>query len=102
MSGEANLMKLSIKATAITMAILWGGAVLLVGAVNRFVPNYGDMFLYTVASIYPGFVAEFGMKNLAIGVAFATLDGLIGGAILAWVYNKVLNCCCCKKEEASS
>ncbi len=92
-------MQLSVKATAIAAAILWGGGLLFVGLVNRFCPDYGWWFLKAMDSIYPGYHVAFGLKNLLAGVGYAIFDGLVAGAIFAWLYNKVSTCCCCTKKE---
>ena len=34
-----------------------------------------------------------------IGLLWAFFDGLIGGAIFAWLYNVLSECCLCKKES---
>lgn len=80
-------MKLSIKAIAITSALLWGGSILLVGICNRFWPSYGTTFLSLVDSIYPGYHAGSGLRNLIIGTLYGLLDGFVGGAIFGFIYN---------------
>ena len=81
-------MKLSIKAMAITSAILWGAAVFLTALLNRFFPHYGEAFLQMVASIYPGYTVG-GMKMGIVGTLYAALDGAVVGALFAWLYNMV-------------
>jgi hypothetical protein len=81
-------MKLNPKVTAITLAILWGGCVLLVAVLNRVWPSYGGDFLSMISSIYPGYHVG-GLRNAAVGTCYALLDGAIIGGILAWVHNKV-------------
>jgi hypothetical protein len=80
-------MKLNVVALAIAGAALWGACVFLVGLANMVVPSYGVEFLSLVASVYPGFEAGHGFVSVLVGSAFAVLDGAIGGAILAWLYN---------------
>ena len=80
-------MKLNVVALAIAGAALWGACVFLVGLANMAFPSYGVEFLSLVASIYPGFEAGHGFLSVLVGSAFAVLDGAIGGAILAWLYN---------------
>ena len=81
-------MRFSVKALAITLAVLWGGAVFLVALANRTFPGYGEAFLQMMASIYPGYHAG-GMMNGLVGTAYAALDGAVCGALLAWIYNAV-------------
>lgn len=80
-------MKLSIRGLALAMGLLWGGAVLLVAIGHAACGGYGAAFLEAVSSIYPGFHAGGGYGAAAIGGAYAFVDGLIGGALLAWLYN---------------
>ncbi len=79
-------MKLSVKNLGITAGVIWGGAVLLVGLAHLVWPNYGTAFLELAASIYPGYEIG-GFGSVIIGSLYALLDGGIGGAIFAWLYN---------------
>ncbi len=81
-------MRLSVKASAITLAIVFGLSVFVVALLNRLFAGYGDAFLQMVASIYPGFHPG-GMRAGLVGTAYAVLDGAVGGALVAWVYNRV-------------
>lgn len=81
-------MKLSVKAMGLTLGLLWGGMVLVVGLANLVWPQYGVAFLGTVSSIYPGYhVGGFG--SVIVGTLYGLVDGGIGGVILAWLYNKL-------------
>ena len=80
-------MNLSVKAFALSAAILWGTAVLAVGLANTVWPEYGLSFLRVVASIYPGYHQDGSMYQAVIGAGYAVVDGLVGGAIFAWLYN---------------
>jgi len=79
-------MKLDVKASAITVAVVFALAVFSVALVNRFFSGYGNGFLRMVASLYPGFHPG-GMRAGLVGTAYAALDGAVTGAIVAWVYN---------------
>ncbi len=80
-------MKLDIKGMAITLGLVWGAAVLLVGIANLIWPNYGQAFLELVASIYPGYTADPGVGQLIVGTLYGLVDGAVGGAVIAWLYN---------------
>jgi len=80
-------MKLSLKSFTITAGLLWGGSVLFVGLVNMFSPTYGLAFLELCSSIYPGYHVSQTFGSVIVGTLYALLDGAIGGAIFAWVYN---------------
>ena len=87
-------MRLDVKALAITCAVLWGGAVLLVGlaATLQDAPTgayYGRTFLQVLASVYPGYEATPRLADTLVGTGYALVDGAICGALLAWIYNLV-------------
>lgn len=79
-------MKLDIKAFALTCSILWGAIIFLYtwwiivldGATGD--PTW-------LAQIYRGF--SISPAGSLIGLAWGLLDGLIIGAALAWLYNKL-------------
>ena len=80
-------MKLSIKALALTAAIFWSVAILIVGSANIMFPGYGSHFLEFVGSIYPGYQPGTGIGSVIIGSLYGFVDGGIGAAIFAWLYN---------------
>jgi len=82
-------MKVSPKALAITSALIWGGCVFVVAVLHRIWPSYGVDFLNLIASIYPGYHVG-GLREAMVGTLYALLDGAVGGALVAWVYNGVL------------
>ncbi|MCH6583105.1 MAG: hypothetical protein O7B27_00535 [Gammaproteobacteria bacterium] len=80
-------MKLDVKGMAITLGLVWGAAVLVVGIANLIWPNYGQAFLELVASIYPGYTAGASVGQLIVGTLYGLVDGAVGGAVIAWLYN---------------
>lgn len=80
-------MKLNIKALALASSLLWGGAILLAALANLFWPDYGMAFLQLAASIYPGYQPGTGIGSVVLGTAYGLVDGAVGGAIFAWLYN---------------
>ena len=80
-------MKLSIKALAITAAIIWGAALLIVGSANMMFPGYGTNFLEVIGSVYPGYQPGTGFSSVIIGTLYGVVDAGIGAAIFAWLYN---------------
>jgi len=80
-------MKMDSRALAITSAAVWGGAVLAVATVNLFVPSYGSGFLKWMASFYPGYNARRTPGQVAIGTAYAAIDGAACGYAIARLYN---------------
>jgi ABC-type phosphate transport system permease subunit len=80
-------MKLNLKALTLSLAILWGACVLLVGLANLFWSGYAAAFLNLLASIYPGYHASGSFGDLIVGTLYAVLDGAMGGLIFGWLYN---------------
>ena len=81
-------MKWSIKGLALASGILWGLAMLGMGLANLIWSGYGQQFLQTVASVYPGYNATRSIAEVIVGTLYGTVDGLVGGAIFAWLYNQ--------------
>ena len=73
---------------ALTSALLWGGAVLVVAVANLLWPGYGRAFLDLAASIYPGYHPASGPQSVMTGTLYALVDGATGGAIFACLYNR--------------
>jgi hypothetical protein len=92
-------MKFNVSAVAATSALIWSGAVLTVGIANAIEPRYGRDFLRLVSSIYPGYKAEPTPEQIAVGTAYAAVDGAVGGAIFAALYNCFVSGC--GRREAS-
>ncbi len=82
-------MKLSPLAMGITVGLICGGAIFLVGLVALAAPGYGEALLSGIASIYPGFDNSGTFGDLLIGTLYFTFDGFCGGLVLAWLYNLV-------------
>lgn len=77
-------MKLSIKALALTSGILWGLAVFLV-TIWITVTESGGTTLGKLHKFYFGYSVSWG--GAFIGLLWGFVDGLICGAIFAWLYN---------------
>jgi len=77
-------MKLNVKAFAITCGLVWSiGLFLLTWWVIVFEGSTGDLLV--IGHLYRGYnVSPIGS---VIGLGWAFFDGLIGGAIFAWLYN---------------
>jgi len=81
-------MRFNMKALALACAILWGLAMLVMGIANLIWGNYGQQFLQTMASVYPGYHATRSVAEVIVGTLYGFVDGLIGGAVFAWLYNQ--------------
>lgn len=80
-------MKLSIKGLAISAALVWGVALLILGFANLMFSGYGSSFLEVISSVYPGYQPGTGISSVIVGSLYGVVDAGIGGAIFAWVYN---------------
>ncbi len=80
-------MKLSIKGRAISAALLWGIALLILGSANLIFSGYGSNFLEVIGSVYPGYHPGTGISSVIVGSLYGVVDAGIGGAIFAWLYN---------------
>jgi hypothetical protein len=81
------MMRLDIKAFALTCGILWGlGLFFLTWWIIAFDGATGDITF--IGRIYRGYCIS--PLGSIIGLIWAFVDGLIGGAIFAWVYNFIV------------
>ena len=77
-------MKLDVKACAVAFALIWGlGLFLLTWWVIWFDGPNEDKNL--IGMVYRGYTIT--PLGSLIGLLWAFFDGLIGGAIFAWLYN---------------
>ncbi len=77
-------MALNIRAFAITCGLIWGfGLFALTWWVIAFDGATGEPTL--IGRLYRGYTISPG--GSVIGLLWAFFDGLIGGAIFAWLYN---------------
>lgn len=81
-------MKLSVKGLALASGMLWEIAMLGMGLANLGWNNYGQQFLQIMASVYPGYHATHNIGEVIVGTLYGVVDGLIGGAVFAWLYNQ--------------
>lgn len=80
-------MKLSAKALALTLGLLWGGAMFILGVLNMTIPPYGADVLVVMGSVYPGIYGAGTMSEALVGAAYGAIDGALGGLLIAWLYN---------------
>jgi hypothetical protein len=80
-------MRLSIRSLALTCALICGGGIALTVLVHLAIPSYGSAFLAFLSSIYPGFHGGHSFTDALTGIGYGLVDGGLGGAIFAWLYN---------------
>jgi hypothetical protein len=81
-------VKFNTKALALASAILWGSVMLVMGLANLIWGNYGQQFLQTMSSVYLGYHATRSIAEVIVGTIYGAVDGFIGGAVFAWLYNQ--------------
>ena len=79
------MVKLDIRAAGLSFGIVWSVLIFLCG-ISAMSLNWGTKFVEVFANIYPGYQATF--LGSIIGAFWGFIDGGIGGALLAWLYNK--------------
>ncbi len=78
-------MKINIKALALSIGIVWGLAVFLL-TVWFLIMGYSGDLLAKLGSVYLGYSVSW--LGAFIGLIYGFVDGLIGGALLGFLYNK--------------
>jgi len=79
-------MRVSLKALALSSAVLWGLVMLMVGLVHIAVPSYGADFLRMMSSVYPGADTAPTLSRVLLGTAYGLIDGAIAGCIFGLLY----------------
>ncbi|UCH65754.1 MAG: bacteriophage holin [Ignavibacterium sp.] len=80
-------MKLNIKSFSLTCGIIWGLAVLL-STWWMLLTNASGKTFGKLSKFYLGFSVSWG--GSFVGLIWGFVDGLIIGAVFAWLYNKLL------------
>ncbi|MBU0533280.1 MAG: bacteriophage holin [Candidatus Omnitrophica bacterium] len=79
-------MKLNVKAFALTSGLVWGfGLFLLTWWIIAFDGATGEITL--IGRLYRGY--SISPLGSFIGLLWALIDGAVGGAIFAWLYNLI-------------
>ena len=79
-------MRLNVKAFALTCGLIWGiGLCVLTWWIMAFDGATGEPTL--IGEVYRGYSVS--PSGSLIGLAWGFADGVIGGAIFAWLYNTV-------------
>jgi hypothetical protein len=79
-------MKLDVKALALACGLLWGFGLLILTwwVIMLEGPSRTPTF---IGLVYRGY--SFSFVGSLIGFVWAFFDGLIGGAVLGWLYNLI-------------
>jgi len=79
-------MKLNVKALALTSGLLWGGAVCL-ATLWLLARGYDGALIRQLDHFYIGYT--FSYAGAFVGLVWGFIDGAVGAAIFAWLYNKL-------------
>ena len=80
-------MKISAIALALTLGLLWGLAMAIVGIANSLNPAYGGALIEALGSVYPGYEGSGTAGDVAVGIMYGVIDGTLAGWVIASVYN---------------
>jgi hypothetical protein len=80
-------MKLNIKSFALACGILWSISMLICTFWVIYLGDGTNAFLEAFSDFYFGYTISIG--GAFVGLLYGFFDGLIGGFIFAWLYNKL-------------
>ena len=75
----------SVRGLALSVGLVWAAGLLILSLMAKFL-NWGTAVIEPIKSVYIGY--ELSLIGIIVGIAWAFLDGFIGGAVVAWVYNR--------------
>ena len=79
-------MKLNARALGFAVGVIWGLLVLVATIASLYsIRAYGRTFLYSLASIYPGYSITTG--GALLGICYGFVSGFVGGWLAATLYN---------------
>jgi len=79
------MAKLDVKALGLSLGIMWGAAVVLMGFMCMFF-GWGCSFVSAIGQFYYGYKPT--LLGCILGGIWGFFDMGIGGVIIAWLYNK--------------
>lgn len=82
--------RLSPLAFGLSLGVVWGASVVIMGLLAHYFA-YGTAFVTAVGVVYAGY--EPSIMGSLIGGLFGFIDALVGGVIIAWLYNVFSGCC---------
>jgi hypothetical protein len=83
---KEDVMKLNVKAFALAFGLMWGfGLFFLTWWIMMFDGATNEMTF--IGHVYRGYTVS--PAGSVIGLLWALIDGWIGGAIFAWLYNLI-------------
>lgn len=92
-------MKLKVCAFALACGLVWGFGLFFITCWIILVGKAQPDIIPFLGRVYLGY--RMTPLGSVIGLVWAFVDGLIGGAIFAWLYNVFAARCKCKEEVAA-
>jgi len=80
------MAKVDVRALSLTLGIVWGAAMLILGLLNMWF-NWGGAFEEVMSSVYLGYKPT--VLGSIIGGIWGFVDAGIAGLIGGWLYNKL-------------
>ncbi|MFA5162331.1 MAG: bacteriophage holin [Elusimicrobiales bacterium] len=77
--------KLNERAFALSLGIVWGASIFLLGLINIFC-GWGNGIAQAMSTFYIGYKPTF--AGSIVGGIWGFADAGIGGLLVAWLYNK--------------
>jgi hypothetical protein len=72
----------------VALGVVWGVSLFITTWVSYY-SGYARLFLEVMAqSIYPGY--SISPAGSFLGLIYGFLDGLVGGAAIGWIYNRIV------------
>ena len=85
---QSKIMKLNIKAMAIAFGLVWGISLFVITWWIIYLEGFSDAPTF-IGKFYRGYSLT--PLGSIIGFIWGLVDGAIGGAMFAWLYNKFNN-----------
>lgn len=80
------MKKMNVKALGLALGITWGLGMLILGLGAAWFDLWSG-WMAMMGEAYVGFDATIG--GAIIGFVWGFIDGLIGGVVIAWLYNRL-------------
>ena len=80
-------MRLRPLALGCALGIVWGGSLFITTWISYYTGYAGQILQALAVSIYPGYTIT-PIGSFA-GLVYGFADGFAGGALIAWIYNRV-------------
>ncbi|MBU0469712.1 MAG: bacteriophage holin [Candidatus Omnitrophica bacterium] len=81
------MAKLDLKTFGINFGFIWSLCIIALGILAAKY-TWANKMVETISSVYKGFQTT--LMGVIIGGIWGFIDGVIGGVIIAWLFNKFL------------